>query len=219
MRTLGLGAAVLAMSLAGPAFAAMDEEKKPAGEQQGAQQQSTNKQQEAGQAATSSEAKNKAKDGSGSTQPTETPEATAQSGSTGTQSGSGSEGMAAGSGNTAPDNAGTGDTTTGKVTEGQDVGSDVNEQASLTAAQGKELIGKTLVGADDQQVGEINDVVVSDDGKLKSVLINVGGFLGIGDKTVAIPADTIEVQDDKVIARDLTKEAAENMSEYKAKGG
>ena len=215
MRTLGLSAAVLAMSLAGPAFAAMDEEKKPAGEQQGTQQQSTNKQQETGQAATSSEAKNKAKDGSGATQPTETPEATGQSGSTGTQSGSDSEGMAAGSGNTATGD----DTTTGKVTEGQDIGSDVNEQASLTAAQGKELIGKTLVGADDQQVGEINDVVVSDDGKLNSVLINVGGFLGIGDKTVAIPADTIEVQDDKVIARDLTKEAAENMSEYKATGG
>src|SRR5690606_5902339 len=51
------------------------------------------------------------------------------------------------------------------------------------------LIGTTVYGADDENIGEINDVVLSDDGQIDAVIIDVGGFLGIGEKPVAVGMD------------------------------
>lgn len=226
MRILGLGAAVVAMSLASPALAAdMDKEKKPGGEQESSQQQpSETTQQNAGQAATSSEAKSEGKnatstqDAAGSSSSKSTGQAqsgtqpgtdTSESSST-TRTFSEQEGKAAESGGTK---------SAGDKAEGKEVGKDVNEPMNVAGSEGKKLIGKMLIGAEDQEVGEVKDVLMTDDGMLQSVLVDVGGFLGIGAKTVAVPADKIEIQGDKVIARDLTKETAENMAEYKATRG
>lgn len=47
--------------------------------------------------------------------------------------------------------------------------------------------------ADDaEQLGEINDIVIGDDGEVSAVIIGVGGFLGIGEKNVAVSYDEIE---------------------------
>ena len=37
------------------------------------------------------------------------------------------------------------------------------------------------------RIGEIDDMVVSNTGQINEALIGVGGFLGMGEKTVAIP--------------------------------
>ena len=49
------------------------------------------------------------------------------------------------------------------------------------------LMGKTVLGPDDQSIGEISDLVLQKDGGTRVALIDVGGFLGVGEKTVAIP--------------------------------
>lgn len=88
------------------------------------------------------------------------------------------------------------------------------EQQSTQQQPGKDLIGKMLYGANDEEVGEVQDVVMTDDGNLRSVLVDVGGFLGMGAKTIAISADEIEVGSDKVMAPSLTKESAKDMPEH-----
>jgi len=42
-------------------------------------------------------------------------------------------------------------------------------------------------------VGEISDLVLSKDGQLKAVLVDVGGFLGMGEKSVAVSMDQLRV--------------------------
>ncbi|MTH79945.1 PRC-barrel domain-containing protein [Paracoccus aestuariivivens] len=42
-------------------------------------------------------------------------------------------------------------------------------------------------------VGEISDLVLSKDGQLKAVLVDVGGFLGMGEKSVAVAMDQLRV--------------------------
>lgn len=49
------------------------------------------------------------------------------------------------------------------------------------------------VGADWNQVGEIEDIVLSKDGQMKGVVAEVGGFLDIGDKHVMIAVDDIHL--------------------------
>lgn len=57
--------------------------------------------------------------------------------------------------------------------------------------RGSKLIGTTIYGPNDKQVGDINDVLVGRDGRIDYVIVGVGGFLGIGEKNVAIPFDRV----------------------------
>lgn len=43
----------------------------------------------------------------------------------------------------------------------------------------------------DAKIGEINDVLVSKDGKIDAFIVAVGGFLGVGEKDVAVPFDAV----------------------------
>jgi|GEM_PF-891732 len=96
-----------------------------------------------------------------------------------------------------------------------DTASSAKLSAGTDGWQKVELVGETVYGADQEVVGEIDDVVMTAGGKVESVLVDVGGFLGIGAKRVAIPVASLEVQGGTVVAASLTKEQAEAMPEYK----
>lgn len=52
-----------------------------------------------------------------------------------------------------------------------------------------EIIGKQVyssAAADAEHIGDINNLVVGDDGSIEAVIIGVGGFLGMGEKNVAV---------------------------------
>ena len=44
----------------------------------------------------------------------------------------------------------------------------------------------------DSKIGEISDVLVGKDGKIEGFIISVGGFLGLGEKNVAVPFDVVQ---------------------------
>ena len=45
----------------------------------------------------------------------------------------------------------------------------------------------------DNKIGEVNDVLIDRDGKATALIIGVGGFLGIGEKDVAVPFNAVRV--------------------------
>lgn len=51
-------------------------------------------------------------------------------------------------------------------------------------------------------IGEVNDVLLSRDGKLEAVLLDIGGFLGIGERTVAVQMDELRFVADEDDAGD-----------------
>lgn len=61
----------------------------------------------------------------------------------------------------------------------------------------EDLVGTTVYGADDANVGEIGDVVMTQDGKVDAVILDVGGFLGVGEKEVAVGMDNLAFLTDK----------------------
>jgi len=56
------------------------------------------------------------------------------------------------------------------------------------------LIGASIVGPDDKSIGDINELLIAEDGGVEAVVVGVGGFLGIGEKSVAIPFDSLNVR-------------------------
>jgi sporulation protein YlmC with PRC-barrel domain len=80
--------------------------------------------------------------------------------------------------------------------------------ASSSAASGKfmteekpnqwrasKLVGVTVYGPNNEKVGDINEVLIDRNGKAEAVVIGVGGFLGIGEKDVALPFDQVQWSD------------------------
>jgi hypothetical protein len=58
--------------------------------------------------------------------------------------------------------------------------------------------GTDVIGANNEKIGDVDDLLFTKDGKILAVVVGVGGFLGIGQKDVAldmtafqvVPADT-----------------------------
>jgi sporulation protein YlmC with PRC-barrel domain len=65
--------------------------------------------------------------------------------------------------------------------------------ASADQIQATDLMGKSVYGAESESIGEISDLILEEDGKTRVALIDVGGFLGVGEKTVGIPFDQLQI--------------------------
>jgi hypothetical protein len=92
---------------------------------------------------------------------------------------------------------------------------EVQDEAQFLAED--EVIGKGVVNMTDEEVGTISDLVMDQDQKLVGVVLSIGGFLGIGDKWVAIPVDQIEFPADEQPARLLaavTEEQLKNAPDF-----
>ncbi len=59
------------------------------------------------------------------------------------------------------------------------------------------LIGTTVYDSDNQNVGEVGDVIANKDGTIDAVIVDVGGFLGIGEKPVAIAFEDLDIRKDE----------------------
>jgi len=58
--------------------------------------------------------------------------------------------------------------------------------------RGSKLVGIDVYGADNQKIGDIDEVLVDRQGRIHGFVVGVGGFLGIGQKDVAIPFDQVQ---------------------------
>jgi len=56
-----------------------------------------------------------------------------------------------------------------------------------------DLEGKAVYGTEGENIGEINDVLVIQNGSVNAVIIGVGGFLGIGEKDVAVDMSALQL--------------------------
>jgi sporulation protein YlmC with PRC-barrel domain len=58
------------------------------------------------------------------------------------------------------------------------------------------LIGSKITNMANETVGEINDLVLDKDGKIAAVIVGIGGFLGIGEREVALDYSSLNVKYD-----------------------
>jgi sporulation protein YlmC with PRC-barrel domain len=69
------------------------------------------------------------------------------------------------------------------------------DELTLTA---EELTGTNVYGPDDQHIGVVGDLVLGDDGKaIDALIIDFGGFLGIGTKEVAVAFENLDFRADE----------------------
>lgn len=64
------------------------------------------------------------------------------------------------------------------------------EESDLTAEM---LTGAAAYDANDEWIGEVSELLLTDDGKVKSAVVDVGGFLGLGEKPVELDLSQIDI--------------------------
>ena len=70
----------------------------------------------------------------------------------------------------------------------------------------------------DAKIGDIKDVLVGPNGQINAVIVGVGGFLGAGEKDVAVNFSSIKqtMKDNKVyLTMDTTKDALRSAPGFK----
>ncbi len=88
-----------------------------------------------------------------------------------------------------------------------------------------EIIGETIynsTGDDAEAIGDVNDFVLDQNGEIGAVVVGVGGFLGIGQKSVAINWADLELAQDmdgnnRLIAN-MTREQLEKCCRVRSSG-
>jgi hypothetical protein len=78
------------------------------------------------------------------------------------------------------------------------------------------LRGVPVYSADDENVGQVVEVTRGPDGKVESIQVAVGRWLGIGDRVVTITADDFDQLADRIRLR-LAGEEVRAMPEAKSK--
>jgi sporulation protein YlmC with PRC-barrel domain len=78
-----------------------------------------------------------------------------------------------------------------------------------------ELIGKNVVNAKGDNVGEIEDIVVDPSSKAMYAIVSVGGFLGMGDKDVAMSFDQLRLgSDDAILMSEQSEDQLKQLPAY-----
>ena len=79
------------------------------------------------------------------------------------------------------------------------------------------LIGASVYDANDQKIGAVDELVLNPDGKVADIVIGVGGFLGAGEKRVAVPmADLKRGKNDHFVLA-ATKDSLKQMTNFELK--
>ncbi|RFC62678.1 hypothetical protein DYI37_15755 [Fulvimarina endophytica] len=71
----------------------------------------------------------------------------------------------------------------------------------------------TVIGADGGEIGEVESVLGDQNGNARAITVEIGGFLGIGEKTVIFQLDQLSL-DMGHLRTQMTREELQNMPEY-----
>lgn len=82
----------------------------------------------------------------------------------------------------------------------------IDDAALASSARASKIIG-VKVYQGDKSIGQIEDVLVDlRHATATAVILSVGGFLGMGDKLVAVPVTDIKIGSEAKFTTDLTKD-------------
>lgn len=84
-----------------------------------------------------------------------------------------------------------------------------------TGYRASKVLGSSVVNEAGDTVGKIDEIIVGPDGKAPFVVLSVGGFLGVGDKLVALPYEQMRTDGKKIVLPGATKDSLKALPEFK----
>jgi len=79
------------------------------------------------------------------------------------------------------------------------------------------MIGSKVKNPAGQTIGEVESVLLDRSGRVETVIVSVGGFLGFGAREVALDWDDVKIADGgRLVSVDMTEMQLKQMPEYRA---
>jgi sporulation protein YlmC with PRC-barrel domain len=75
------------------------------------------------------------------------------------------------------------------------------------------LLGSTVYDVQNRDIGSVKDLVINKDGKVAAAVVDVGTFLGMGGKYVAVPLSALKTDNNR-LTLDMTKERLQQAQAY-----
>ena len=97
-----------------------------------------------------------------------------------------------------------------RMAVGQDMQSHAESRGpdSLYSVRASDVIGASVINGQNEEIGDVDDIVIVQANDSLLAIISVGGFLGLGEKLVAIEFDQIKVgSSDERVFLNATKES------------
>jgi sporulation protein YlmC with PRC-barrel domain len=93
---------------------------------------------------------------------------------------------------------------------------EVDVVAVADGYRASKLHGAAVVNSNNDKIGTIDDLVVGKD-RVLFAIVQVGGFLGLGSRLIAVPYTSLQINGDgsRVVLPGATKEQLEHLPEFK----
>jgi sporulation protein YlmC with PRC-barrel domain len=73
------------------------------------------------------------------------------------------------------------------------------------------IVGAKVYNDANDNIGSVEDIVLKADGSMDEVVLSVGGFIGIGDKYVAVPYSDLKISRDGNSLKVMTKATKDSL--------
>jgi sporulation protein YlmC with PRC-barrel domain len=78
----------------------------------------------------------------------------------------------------------------------------------------KQILDQSVYNDQNEKVGEVEDIIIAPDKSISYAIVGVGGFLGLGEHSVAIPFRELKADAGKFVLRGATKEALKALPKF-----
>jgi sporulation protein YlmC with PRC-barrel domain len=75
------------------------------------------------------------------------------------------------------------------------------------------MVGSTVYDVQDRDIGSVKDLVIDRNGKVAAAVVDIGTFLGMGGKYIAVPLDNFKTDNNR-LTLDMTKEQLQQAQAY-----
>ncbi|HEU4475338.1 MAG TPA: PRC-barrel domain-containing protein [Methyloceanibacter sp.] len=109
------------------------------------------------------------------------------------------------------------DTTPGQTGAQTQTGTQILTNVPNNALTISTYYNEDVYDTQDNKIGTVTDILLDPEGRISAVIVGVGGFLGLGQKDVAVPFNALKVAEknnDRYLVMNTTKEALESAPGY-----
>lgn len=91
---------------------------------------------------------------------------------------------------------------------------EVNPITLATGYRSTKVVGSTVYNEAKEEIGKVDDLIVTSKDSVPYAVLSVGGFLGMGTHNVVVPASALDVVDGRMMLRGASKDSLKALPNY-----
>ena len=91
---------------------------------------------------------------------------------------------------------------------------EVDVVVAASAMRASRLIGANVANDEGEHIGTVDDLMLTGN-VIEFAILSVGGFLGIGAHLVAVPFDSLQIDEDRIVLPGATRDQLKRLTRFK----